>query len=109
MCSLIIHRGPGVFNKNHKTFQAIYNDKAYSVDEIWDIASLFKQFLNNNQLTILCADNDIFSLSIYLGALKFNSPIMLLNHDADIVDLKKHIRNVNDFPIPDSYKKLYLI
>ncbi len=81
-----------MFNKNHKTFQAIYNNKAYSVDEIWHIASSFKQFLNDNQLTILCADNDIFSLSIYLGALKFNSPIMLLNHDTDIVELTKIIK-----------------
>lgn len=81
-----------MFNKNHKTFQAIYNNKTYSVDEIWSIASSFKQFLNNNQLTILCADNDIFSLSIYLGALKFNAPIMLLTHDTNIVELRKIIK-----------------
>lgn len=84
--------GLAVFNKNHKTFQAIYNNKTYSVDEIWHIASSFKQFLKNNQLTILCADNDIFSLSIYLGALKFNAPIMLLAHDTDIVELTKIIK-----------------
>ena len=76
-------------NNNQDSFQVIENDKNYSIDDIWNITSPFDYIFNRQELIILCADNDVFSISIYLKALKSRTPIMLLNHDIDSIELSK--------------------
>ena len=76
-------------NNNQHSFQVIENGKNYSIDDIWKITSSFDYIFNSQELIILCADNDIFSISIYLKALKSCSPIMLLSHDIDSIELSK--------------------
>ena len=76
-------------NNNQHSFQVIENGKNYSIDDIWKITSSFDYIFNSQELIILCADNDIFSISIYLKALKSCTPIMLLSHDIDSIELSK--------------------
>jgi acyl-CoA synthetase (AMP-forming)/AMP-acid ligase II len=80
-------------NNNNSSFKLIENDQNYSIDDVWKIASPFEYIFNKKELIILCADNDIFSISIYLKALKSRTPIMLLTNDIDPKELLKILKN----------------
>ena len=76
-------------NNNHHSFKLIENDKSFSLHDIWRITSPVDHIFNKQELIILCADNDIFSISIYLKALESCTPIMLLSNNIDSIELSK--------------------
>lgn len=84
-----------MINSNHNTFKVIENDKTFTITDIWDVTSSFDYIFNRQQLIILCADNDIFSISIYLKAIKSRAPIMMLSNDIDSGELTKILDNFN--------------
>ena len=81
-----------MFSNNHKSFIAVENKKIYTVNDIWQIASSAEKVFVKKELFILIADNDIFSLSIYLKSIESKTPIMILNNDIDPIELEKIIK-----------------
>ena len=82
-----------MINNNHNTFKVIENDRTFTISDIWNITSSFDHIFKRQQLIILCADNDIFSISIYLKAIKSRTPIMMLSNDIDPSELNKILDN----------------
>ena len=78
---------------SNNSFKLIESDQNYSLDDVWEITEPFEYIFDRKELIILCADNDIFSISIYLKALKSRTPIMLLTNDIDLIELLKIIEN----------------
>ena len=82
-----------MISNDHNSFRLIENNKTFTLTDIWDITSSFDFIFNRQQLIILCADNDILSISIYLKALKSRTPIMILSNDIDSNELNKILNN----------------
>lgn len=76
-----------------KSFRVIYEDQEYLLQEIIDALKSIEYVFEERKLIILLAENDLFSLSMYLNAINSKVPIMLLNGDTDYEELERIAKN----------------